>query len=286
MAGLVPKDKQSLAKYREVVGGAVDVMIGRGLPAKDDVKDRPVEENAIWLQDTRAGEEVHAMIFKPSEWNKKRIAIWVSKKGGLADTLPTMADVVEPLGNKGTALMAIDLFGQSDSADGKPMKKNRLNRSGQGPWATYAGYTYGYNHSLFAQRVHDILTAVTYARHTLGAEQVYVVGLGGAGHWVAAARAQAGAAIDRAVVDTAGFRFANLKTIDDADFLPGGAKYLDLPGILALSAPYPLWLAGEGEKAPPVVDAAYRAAGEPDRLTVFSGDRKEALAAAIKWLQK
>ena len=145
--------------------------------------------------------------------------------------------------------MLVDLFGQGEStSDGKPIARNRLNASGHEPSAAYAGYTYGYNYPLFAQRVHDILTAVAYARHSLGAEKVDVVGLGGAGHWVAAARAQAGAAIDRAVVDTAGFRFAKLKSIDDADFLPGGAKYLDLPGLMALSAPYPLWLAGEGEK--------------------------------------
>jgi dienelactone hydrolase len=289
MADLIPKDKQSLARYRDVVGGAVDIIIGRGLPAKEDVKDRRREgdvKGSIWLQNTGAGEEVHAVIFEPLQWNKKRIVIWVSQKGGLATIVPEMADVVNPFTNTGTAFIAIDLFGQDESPDSKPMKKNRLNRSGQGQWATYAGYTYGYNHPLFAQRVHDILTAVVYARHNLGAEQVYVVGLGGAGHWVAAARAQAGSAIDRAVVDPAGFRFANLKTIDDADFLPGGAKYLDLPGMLALSAPYPLWLAGEGEKAPPVVDAAYRAAGESNRLTVFSDNKKEATAAAIKWLQK
>ena len=93
--------------------------------------------------------------------------------------------------------------------------------------------------------MHDVLSAVSFARNALGAKKVHLVGLGGAGHWVLAARAQAGAAIDRAAADTAGFRFAGLTAIDDPDFLPGGAKYLDLPGIAALSAPLPLWLAGE-----------------------------------------
>ena len=110
----------------------------------------------------------------------------------------------------------------------------------------YAGYTFGYNRSLFAQRVHDLLSLVAYAGSGKpAAERVDMVGLGGAGHWVAAARAVAGKAIDRAAIDTAGFRFANLKAIDDPDFLPGGAKYDDLPGMIALSAPCPLWLAGE-----------------------------------------
>ena len=95
-----------------------------------------------------------------------------------------------------------------------------------------------------------------------------MVGLGGAGHWVAAARAIAGSAIDLAAIDTAGFRFANLTAIDDPDFLPGGAKYDDLPGIIALSAPGPLWLAGESDSALSLISAAYRAAGQPENLTI------------------
>ena len=134
--------------------------------------------------------------------------------------------------------------------------------------------------------MHDILTAVGYARDCLKAKKVYVVGLDGAGPWVAAARAQAGAAIDRAVIDTAGFRFGNLAEIDDADFVPGAAKYLDLPGLLALSAPYETWVAGEGAAAPAVVTAAYLAAGQPAALSVYTGpdDKKE--AAALEWLLK
>jgi hypothetical protein len=72
--------------------------------------------------------------------------------------------------------------------------------------------------------------------------------------------------VDEATIDTGGFRFAKIGALDDADMLPGGAKYLDLPGILALSAPCPLELRGEGETAPPVVAAAYRAAGRPENL--------------------
>ena len=92
------------------------------------------------------------------------------------------------------------------------------------------------------------------------------------------------AAIDRAVVDTAGFRFAGLKSIDDADFLPGGAKYLDLPGMLALSAPYPLWLAGEGAKRRRSWTPLTGPPDSPEQLTLFTGDKKDAEAAAIQWL--
>jgi hypothetical protein len=149
---------------------------------------------------------------------------------------------------------------------------------------TYAGYTYGYNHPMFSQRVHDILSVVSYARNREGAaERVDVVGLDGAGHWVAAARAQAGEAINRAAIDTAGFRFAKLTAFDDPDFLPGGAKYLDLPGIIALSAPHAIWLAGEAE-VPPVVAAAYQAAGAAGNVARFDGAPEAKAEAAVKWL--
>ena len=78
--------------------------------------------------------------------------------------------------------------------------------------------------------------------------------------------AQAGAAVVLAVIDTAGFRFAKLTEVDDPDFLPGGAKYFDLPGMLALSAPHALRVDGEGPELPDVVRAAYRAAGAEKNL--------------------
>ncbi|HYV38147.1 MAG TPA: hypothetical protein VE988_20850, partial [Gemmataceae bacterium] len=70
----------------------------------------------------------------------------------------------------------------------------------------------------------------------------------GAGPWVAAARAQAQGAIDRAVIDTGGFRFGKLLEIHDVNFLPGGAKYGDLPGLLALGQPEKLLVGGEGRQ--------------------------------------
>jgi hypothetical protein len=79
-------------------------------------------------------------------------------------------------------------------------------------------------------------------------------------------------------VDTRGFRFASLKSYRAPDFLPGALKYGDLPAILALSAPQPLWLVGEG-KLPEAVAAAYAAAPDAVRLAPD-------LAAALELLVK
>jgi hypothetical protein len=64
-----------------------------------------------------------------------------------------------------------------------------------------------------------------------------------------------------------------------------GAKYLDLPGLLALHAPRPLWLAGEGP-GPALITAAYRAASSADGLVTFTGDAAQQEAAAGLWLLK
>jgi hypothetical protein len=147
-----------------------------------------------------------------------------------------------------------------------------------------AAFTYGYNPPLFMQRVHDVIAALRYARSRSHSE-VRLVGLGKAsGAWAAMARGIVPSLVDRAAIDTGGFRFATVATIDDAAFLPGGAKYDDLPGALAVAAPGPLWLAGEGRRVPAVVDAAYRAAGAP-RAVILGRTRGARLEReAVKWL--
>jgi dienelactone hydrolase len=291
MEALVPRDAASLAEYRRVVGGAVDAMIGRGLPPAKWVQGDPfqVEEAGDWqmikclLRYAHEGEQIPAIFLAPKKATKAAV-VWVDKNGkqGLFDgpESATPNAQVRNLLAAGIVVLGIDLAGQGETTpDGKPLAKARLNR--QNGWDRYLGYTLGYNHSLFAQRVHDILTAVAYLKQTPASQKIGLVGLGGAGHWVAAARAQAGAAVDVAVVDTAGFRFAKIAALDDPDLLPGGAKYLDLPGILALSAPHRLIVLGEKGQTPPVVSAAYQAAGQPDAVSSVG---EGAPIDLVKWI--
>ena len=294
IGALVPKDAGSLAQYREVVGGAIDILIGRNVPpagAIEAVKRQatdagPLRIGRVLLRYKAEGEEVPAIVLEPKSWNKQAV-VWIGKQGkqSLLDSNGNPREPIRRLLASGMAVIGIDLLGQGEfTPDGSPVAKGRINEGKRGAWSKYAGYTFGYNYPLFAQRAHDILSAVSFARYGLGAQRVHLVGLGGAGHWVLAARAQAGAAIDRAVADTDGFRFSKLAALDDPDFLPGGVKYLDLPGIAALSAPQPLWLGGEGAEAPPVVAAAYRAAGAAGALTSSGADASQRETAALEWL--
>ncbi len=292
MAALVPRDAAGLVRYRHTVGGAIDVMVGRGLPPAWALQVRSPRLQRVgrcWLRtfllaNTLSGEELPAVCVQP-EGPARQVVVWVSRRGkqALFDPAGGLREPICRLVAGGAVVLSADLVGQGEfTPDGQPLAKARLFQDKH--WKRYLGYTLGYNDPLFSQRVHDVLTLVAYGKAMEPAgHHLAVAGADGAGHWVAAACAQAGPSIGRAVVDTAGFRFARLNAFDHPDFLPGGAKYHDLPGMLALYAPQPLWLAGERE-VPAVVAAAYQASGAPGAITLCSAPREKRESMAVEWL--
>ena len=176
----------------------------------------PTGEVVIWLDDAGKG--------------SARLA-----DGSIRPELQTLID-------RGIGVLTADLFQQDDKA----LKQTRVVA---GPREVPA-YTFGYNHALFAQRVHDVLTITQFLRGKRDSSQpvvkkVSLAGFGKMGVVAAAARAVSGGAIDKVAVDTGGFRFSQLLDYRDPMFLPGGSKYLDVPGLLCLAADRPLWVAGE-----------------------------------------
>ena len=291
---LAPSDAASSARYRQVVGGAVEELMGRGLPdpaaidveATGNVDRGTFVETAGWIRhrlDEDRRETLPAVLFKPKSFNGN-VVIWIDAlgKAGLFDAAGGVRPEIERLVESGSAVVGVDLLYQGEFlADGKPLTQARR----VGNPREFAGYTLGFNHSLFAQRVHDILTVVAAAgKKAEDVKSIDLVGLAGAGHWVAAARAVAGDAVRRAAIDTDGFRFAHVADIRHVDLLPGGAKYGDLPGMLALSAPRELWLSGEDATTAPIVRTAFEAAGAAGALTIDSAAPKDAPGAAVNWL--
>ncbi|MEA3224880.1 MAG: acetylxylan esterase, partial [Planctomycetota bacterium] len=219
------------------------------------------------------------MVVLAPEKTSERTVIWTDDKGktGLYANDGSVKSPIRNLLDAGVTVIGVDLLHQGEFlADEQPPERQRWLPNEEG----YAGWTYCYNLPVFARRVHDILAVIAYVK---GAE-VDVVGLDNSGHLVAAAAAQARGTVARAAIDTVGFRFASLDDVYDVDFMPGAAKYNDLPGLLALAAPTRLWLAGEGKEAPSVVKTAFAAAGKSANLTNFSGASGDTAKNAVEWL--
>jgi dienelactone hydrolase len=147
----------------------------------------------------------------------------------------------------------------------------------------YAGYTYGYNRPLLANRVHDILTAVAYARQQATLRRVHLAGFDKAGPWTALARGLCGDVVQRSVVDFDQFRFEKVRSVADEMMLPGALKYGGLPALTALATPGELYVHNHrGTGFDHWVKAAYQAAGHADRLKDMA--EKESAEKVVEWL--
>ena len=288
IAALAPQDAESLRRYRRVVGGAWDTLL-RNLPddpelgfEKTNSVDTGEYRQTVGLLSYLTIEGHHAklpMVVLAPEKSSERTVIWIDEEGkaGLYTNDGSVKSPVRSLLDAGATVIGVDLLYQGEFlADAQPPDRQRWLPNEEG----YGGWTYCYNLPVFARRVHDILAVIASVKDN----EVDVVGLNGSGHLVAAALAQARGSVARAAIDTEGFRFADLEDVYDINFMPGAARYDDLPGLLALTTPTRIWLAGEGKEAPPIVKAAFAASGKAKNLTTFSGASRGAARQAVEWL--
>jgi dienelactone hydrolase len=275
---------------RDLLQPAIEVLIGRNLLTAGRVSWSPVAKNDRGtyleidgtIQNESFKETVSLKWLYPKQWNGGQAVVWLGDAGSrspfASDGSPRPA-VAELLAS-GALVVSADLF--SPGTD--PQAPNRVVANPR----EFAGYTFGYNHSLFAQRTHDVLSVLRFLEHS-GLEgrpkpaAISLVAWGNAGPVAAAARALAGHTVTRAALDTGGFRFASLLDFRHPQFLAGAAKYLDLPGLLTAAAPGSLWLAGEG-RADGLVRETYEKLQAAKSLHTFTGPPAEAQAEAVRWL--
>jgi len=290
---------QQLTNFRRIVGGAWEAMIGRELPAPDAVKfaESSAKAGTGWretaglIRYAAEKEELPAMLLTPEHWNNQ-VAVWIDATGkaGL-HTSGGLKPAVQKLLDGGVAVLGVDLLYQGEFlADGKPLTKTRRVTTPKDS-RDAACFTYGYNLPVFAERVRDVLSAIAAAGalpHDSAAagppdkRHVYLIGLEGGGAWTVAAAVVAGDAVAATAIDTGGFRFAKVRSIDDPDFLPGAAKYLDLPGLLALASQRNIWIAGESGPTANMIQAS--ASGGTGKLTMYAGSPEKTSQHAVEWL--
>ena len=293
LAAAAPRDTESLARYRALAGEGVAALLGRKLPAASDLSftetATAVGDGYRWqgglLRHKTRGEESPLSLFLPERANG-RVVLWLDQQGKSAHFTADQRPAPEVLAllQAGIAVAGIDLLYQGEFlANGQPLAATPKVANPR----EFAGYTLGFNHSIFACRVHDVLNAVAYLRgREPQTRRLDVVALDDTAAVAIAARVLGGAAVDGLAVNTRGFRFGKLEEFRHPNFLPGGAKYDDLPGMLALNAPHALWLAGEGPAAPPLVVGAYEAAKATAALSLFPGSVDDAPTAVVKHLRE
>jgi dienelactone hydrolase len=276
---LLSRSTKDLSEFRRIIGLALRVLITDTLPAADEVqlvgKLSKEEKDGLILHKallTRKGQQeaIPSVGVLSKDFNGT-VVVWIHPKGIASlwedgKLVPAARELV----NKKAAVLAVDVFG-TGALTGAPTPVNK----------NYAGYTFGYNRPLLANRVHDILTAVAMAKK-LG-KTVHLVGFDKAGPWVALARGLCGDAVTRTAADLDGFRFDQIRMMDDDMMLPGALKYGGLPVLTGLSAPHELYVHNtRGTAADDVLVNLYEAAGAAKN--VRRQEERASAARVVEWL--
>jgi dienelactone hydrolase len=163
---------------------------------------------------TTHSEEVATTFLHPKNWNGA-VVIWLD---GL--DAPSPGALAEVQLGKAVVLSRLLKPGVTEN----PLVKNSRQA---------ACFTFGYNHALFAQRVHDVLTLTQFVRtnEKYPAKSVRLVGFGSMVPVALGARVAADKAINSANIAESDFRFANVTDYKSANFLPGALKYGDVAGL-------------------------------------------------------
>ncbi len=289
IAALTPHDAASLKEFRRVIGGAFEAIIGRSMPPTGSTEFEKADEIARTgfteftgvLKLKTHGEELPAVYLLPAAWNHQTV-LWFDLQGKStvfkAPGEPT--DAIAKLLKAGFAIGSFDLYLTGDFTDDhKPVSQMPVVANPR----EFAGFTLGYNHPLFAQRVHDVLTALSSTKfHQQMPTKIHLVGVNGAGVIVATAAGLATDSVSSVAVDTQGYRFESITEIRDVNLLPGAVKYGDVPAILALCEPVKLATAGETEGSVSITNSAYAAGSGSVSFLAKSANA----SALVDWVLK
>ena len=238
--------------YRRTLGTALRVVTGDELPSPGDVTvsrlsgpmqrdDIVVETGALGRRD--AGEAVPFVSIKPHPWNGS-VVLWVHPDGkaSLFDAAGKPTAEVGRILSQGTAVISADLFLTGEfNAAGKPATPPTTDGYAK---QKYAGFFYGYNRGVLADRVHDLLTEIAFVKGWNDTRSVSLVGFADAGPEAFLAVAMTGDAVSRSAIDLGGFDFDRVSDGYDPMLLPGALKYGGIRGFAPLCANHRMLLAG------------------------------------------
>lgn len=287
IAKLTPKDAAGLKEFQRVVGTALRAMVGSERPPGSNITTAgPAEENPRFLGGglfSMVGELVRhgpSPVEDPSNERipyyyvgrgarDKGVVVWVHPKGksSLWDKT-TWHATAKLLLDADHGIYAVDTLWTGEQVGTKPSAVDK----------GYAGFTFGYNRALLAQRVRDVLAICESVK-------CHLVGWGAMGPVAVLAKALAGDAVKKTAADLNGFSFEKIEDANDPMMLPGALKYGGMGAFLGLCAPGEVLVHNhKGTGTGNISRAAYEAAGAADKLT-RSADKLDD-AKVIEWLLK
>jgi hypothetical protein len=236
------------AKYRETVSVALRAIVNDPTAAPETIDAVPgtyreqdadgfkVHSALLMRKDGRNnGEAVPTVALLPSKSSQgastdgaamkfAAIVIWAhpdGKRSVFESDGRTPVPAVRWLLDQNVAVLSGDVFLTGESQGTRPRIKDD---------EKFAGYNDGYNRTVLANRVRDMLTLVAFAQRN-NPPAIHLVAFEKAGTWALLARALAGSAISKAALDLAGYDFTQVQQPNDEMMLPGGLKYGGLLGF-------------------------------------------------------
>lgn len=293
-----PSNPGASQQFRHLVTTAVRAMTGEGglVPSESKVTVIGVEVGPDyrferWLLNRQEPAlafqpaVVPAGFYVPPTWDGKRCVIWLEETGHAAvrSNNGKIQPAIQALLVGGVGVLVPDLY---------LMGEHRVAGKSSAPLPVddkYSGFTFGYNRSVLANRVHDVVTAVDGIRRRHPSCSVSLVGLDAVGPVSVLARLVIEPAISKAAVDLNNFSFTKITDANDPMMIPGGLRYGDLVGFASAHAPMQTYVRGTESlpNARLLVESAFKAAGHHDAvLFEQTANPEESRVSIAKWLLK
>ena len=232
---LHPHDRASLDKARAAFAERLTFSLLSSKPAATEVVSEKGE--TVLLGRAGMGDRISAIWLSPARTNSSIAPTLIVHPDGISWVRSSAASpdgLVKRILDHGGAILGIDAF-QSGGAKAPRNGKER-------------GFTW-FNQTDDANRVQDILTALTYLKSQSGAQNVNLVGLESAGVWSYFARSIAGLDVDLAA-DLGQFRTETDPEYLDRFYIPGLRKAGDFRAAAVLDTQGRLLLHNTGGEFP------------------------------------
>ncbi len=184
-------------------------------------------------KNTTHGEEVAASFLFPKDW-KGKAALWLTHAGFSSLHAAGPTPEVQKLLDEGVAIACPQLY--LEGAAEQPKAGDNL-KARTNDFREFSGYTYGYNPTLLARRVHDVFTmvAMMQSHEKWPAQDIRLIATDGAEPVGLVAGALLGKVLARVDAEPGDFRFARLTNFWDIHFVPGAVKYGDVEALVRLN---------------------------------------------------